>query len=189
MELNYKVFDQFPTLHTKRLVLRQVQMNDAQQIFDNRNNQRISAFIPNREMESLKDAEELVEKLQDGFKKMESLAWFGTIKGSDKMIGSCGYNRIEYQNLRAEIGGELNVEYWGTGIALEAIKEVIRFGFEELKLHSIEAKVNPDNRSTIYLMGLLGFEKEAHFKEFGMMNGEFKDLAVYSLLANSWKTP
>jgi hypothetical protein len=61
---------------------------------------------------------------------------------------------------------------------------IIEFGFTKLGLHTIEAKVSPQNRSAIYLMEQLGFVKEAHFKDRIYFEGEFQDMAVYMCYAN-----
>ncbi|HUM46715.1 MAG TPA: GNAT family protein, partial [Chitinophagales bacterium] len=89
------------------------------------------------------------------------------------------------EHFRAEIGYSLLPGYWGRGIMLESITAVIRFGFEILKLHSIEANVNPSNIPSIKLLERSGFVKEAHFKENYYFNGKFLDSAIYSLVTPS----
>lgn len=84
--------------------------------------------------------------------------------------------------MRAEIGGELSVNYWGKNIALEAVSAIVQFGFDTLGLHTIEAKVSPDNRGAIYLLEQIGFVKEAHFKDRIYFGETFHDLAIYSML-------
>ena len=69
---------------------------------------------------------------------------------------------------------------WGKNIAYEAVSAIVNFGFDEFQLHSIEAKVSPENRGAIYLLESLGFEKEAHFKDRIYFNQKFQDLAVYT---------
>ena len=56
-------------------------------------------------------------------------------------------------------------EYHGKGIAVEAIKELIKYGFEIMKLHSIEAVIDPENLASEKVLQKSGFVKEAHFKE------------------------
>ena len=58
----------------------------------------------------------------------------------------------------------------------------MNFGFEQFHLHSIEAKVSPENRGAIYLLESLGFKKEAHFQDRIYFNQKFQDLAVYTLI-------
>jgi ribosomal-protein-alanine N-acetyltransferase len=83
---------------------------------------------------------------------------------------------------RAEIGYSIHPDYWGQGIMTETFKILIEFGFSELKLHSIEANVNPKNVQSIKLLEKIGFKKEAHFRENFLYNGEFLDSLIYCLL-------
>lgn len=64
----------------------------------------------------------------------------------------------------------------------EAIQTVIEFGFEKMKLHSIEANINPENIASKKLLEKAGFIKEAYFKENHFFNGKFIDTEVFSLL-------
>ena len=104
------------------------------------------------------------------------------------IIGTCGLRDFDFPNLRAEIGGELSVEYWGKNIALEAVSKIVEFGLDKLNLHTIEAKVNPENRGAIFLLEQIGFQKEAHFRDRIYFNGKFSDMAVYTLVKGNEKT-
>ena len=66
----------------------------------------------------------------------------------------------------------------------EALLAVINFGFTEMKLHSIEAHINPENTASGSILEKSGFIREAYFKEDFFFGGKFIDTAVYSLLAN-----
>jgi ribosomal-protein-alanine N-acetyltransferase len=65
----------------------------------------------------------------------------------------------------------------------EAVSEVIKYGFTVMRLHSIEANVNPDNKASIKLLEKNCFAREAYFKENYFYNGKFLDTVIYSLLA------
>jgi ribosomal-protein-alanine N-acetyltransferase len=67
----------------------------------------------------------------------------------------------------------------------EAMTAVINYGFDDLKLHSIEANVNPGNASSIRLLERSGFIREAYHRENYYYNGHFLDSAIYSLVNSS----
>ena len=182
MQLNTSVFEEFPLLTTSRLLLREIQLQDAKQIFAMRANGRVNQFIARTAMQEPQEAESLVERVKNAFEQQQGIGWAGILRDSNEIIGTCGFNSIDYYNLRAEIGGELSVNYWGKNIALEAVGAIVQFGFETLGLHSIEAKVAPDNRGAIYLLEQIGFVKEAHFKDRIYFGETFHDLAIYSML-------
>ncbi len=179
---NSKVFDTFPIIKTSRLILREIRLEDAKRIFDMRSNGRVNTFIARPNMQKQEDALGLAERTINAFNNKQAIGWAGILRDNNEIIGTCGFNMIDTYNLRAEIGGEMATEYWGKNIAIEAVMAIIRFGLEEMNLHSIEAKVSPNNRGAIYLMEQIGFVKEAHFKDRILFNNTFSDMAVYTLL-------
>jgi len=183
MEINQTVFNHFPVIQTERLVLRQIELKDAIEIMHMRQSNRVNQFIARNTLTGIEAAEELVKKTSDAFELKAGIGWAGILRDGSKIIGTCGFNRIDYLNNRAEIGGELSVDYWGKNIALEAVKAIVSFGFEKMNLHAIEAVLSPANRGAIYLLESLGFEKEAHFKERIYFNGVYSDMAVYTLFS------
>lgn len=182
MEFNHSVFEQFPVLTTSRLTLREIQLQDAEQIFAMRSNGRVNQFIARPDMQEQEHAIVLVERTRNAYDTKQAIGWAGLLRGSDTIIGTCGFNSIDIPNLRAEIGGELDVHYWGKHIAFEAVETIVAFGFTTLGLHSIEAKVSPDNKGAIFVLEQLGFRKEAHYKDRIRFNGHFLDMAVYTAI-------
>ncbi|MGD1847848.1 MAG: GNAT family N-acetyltransferase [Salibacteraceae bacterium] len=185
--LNQAVFEHYPELKTKRLTLREIQPEDARLIFDMRTNDRVNQFIARPVMDSVKDSDELVARTRQAYTDKQGIAFAGMLRENRDIIGSCGFNYIDHWNLHAEIGGELSPKYWGKHIALEAFSAILQFGFDTFGLHSIEARVNPDNRGAIYLMQLCGFQRDALYRERVYFKGEFLDMAVYNVLENEVK--
>ena len=101
----------------------------------------------------------------------------------DTLIGNIGFWRIINQHYRSEIGYTLHPDFWNNGIMKEALLAAIDFGFKAMKLHSIEAHINPDNTASGKVLEKTGFVREAYFKEDFFFRGKFIDSAVYSLLA------
>lgn len=185
MELNTSVFNQHPVLTTSRLTLREIRLLDAEQIFAMRASGRVNRFIARPEMQEPEQAAALIERVSEAYRNKQGIAWAGQLRNSGKIIGTCGFNAIDWPNLRAEIGGELNVHFWGKHIAREAVEAIVQFGFGTFGLHSIEAKVEPGNRGAVYLLEQLGFRKEAHFRNRIYYDGAFRDLAVYTLIGEN----
>lgn len=189
MKVNDSVFDTYPILKTKRLTLRQILPSDAEAIFAMRSNQVLNQFIARDSMSSEGDAAELVRKTNQTFDAKKGIGWAGLLREQNTIIGSCGFNQIDYANLRAELGGELATTFWGKNIALEAAQAAVAFGFNEMNLHSVEAKVSPINRGAIHLLESLGFKKEALYRDRIYYHGSFQDMAVYGVIKSEFKTP
>ena len=62
------------------------------------------------------------------------------------------------------------------------VKEVADYGFKEIKLHSIEGRIDPRNKASGAVLLKAGFVQEAHFKENYFLRDHFADTAVFSLL-------
>jgi [ribosomal protein S5]-alanine N-acetyltransferase len=176
-----KHFEIFPVLKTKRLVLKPIELTDAQAIFEMRANKHVNEFIARPKMETVEAAQSLVEATRKKYAEKQAIAWAGILRDYNKIIGTCGFNNFDFANKHAEIGGEMATDYWGKGIAQEAFEAIIKFGQNELDLQTIEAKVSPKNRSAIALLTSYGFIKEAHFKNRIFFEGQFLDMAVYTL--------
>ncbi len=181
MSLNLSVFDQFPVLKTARLQLREIGPQDAAAILAMRANGRVNQFIARQEMQKIEDAQALVERTAQAYVSRQAIGWAGVLREGETIVGTCGFNSIEVHNLHGEIGGEMATEYWGKGIAQEAVKAILTFGLEVIGLQTVEAKVNPGNRGAISLLEGMGFQKEAHFRDRIRFQGQFWDMAVYTL--------
>jgi ribosomal-protein-alanine N-acetyltransferase len=176
-------FSSFPILATERLLLREHSITDAPALFNMRTNENIMRFIDRERPKAVEDIETFISAFNMGYKQGQHIAWVIALKENpDQMIGSIGYWRTNFANYRAEIGYMLHPDYWRKGIASEALKATINFGFEEIKLHSIQANINPGNDASRQILLKHGFVKEAYFKEDFYFNGKFLDSEIYSLL-------
>ena len=168
----------FPVLETDRLLLRKILLDDAEDIFLLRTNADAMKYIHKPKLNSIDDAKEIIKKMNEP----DRIQWGIILKNENKIIGTIGYHRIEKDHYRAEIGYMLHPLYWNTGMMSEAIIKVIDFGFNEMKLHSIEAIINPGNTISRKILKKFNFIKEAYFKENFFFEGEFFDSEVYSLV-------
>jgi ribosomal-protein-alanine N-acetyltransferase len=175
-------FNPYTSLQTERLNLRQITMADAEDYFLVRSSSEAMKFIGKPLHQSIEETKELIKKIEGGINTNEAIAWALSLKENPKLFGTIGYHRIEKENFRAEIGYMILPEYWNKGLVSEAIKEVIKFGFEKMQLHSIEAKIDPNNIGSAKVLTKSGFTKDAYFKENFFYNGKFSDTEIYSLL-------
>ena len=178
-------FNPFPKLFTERLLLREISAADVKEVFQLRSNKNVMQFIDRPLAQTTDDAMELIQKIADGHKKNENITWAITLQNLPKLIGTIGFWQIDKENYRAEIGYLLHPDEQGKGLMQEAIAMVLKYGFQFMKLHSVEANVNPANIASIKLLEKNKFNKEAFFKENYYYNGKFLDTAVYSLLSDT----
>ena len=178
-------FTPFPALETERLRFRQLLMADALEVFQLRSDERVNKFLTRSEYQTRDEAGTFINKINRGIHNNEWIYWAITFKEVNKLIGTICLWNFEPENYRAEIGYELHPDHWGQGIMKEAMPAIISFAFSTIKLHSIEADVDPGNNQSVLLLEKNGFIKEGHFKEATFFNGRFADRAVYSLINRS----
>ena len=176
------VFTPFPLLETTRLSLREIVPEDVHDLFRYRSDSEVMKYIGRPLAKELADATILIDVLRTNAAENNGITWAITLKGENILRGTIGFWRIVKEHHRAEIGYLLDPALQGKGLMQEAVEEVLRYGFEEMGLHSVEAVINPDNLASIRLLERNAFVKEAYFREDFCFDGKFQDTCVYSLL-------
>ena len=177
-------FSPFPELKTERLLLRRMVEADGPQMLFLRSDEKVMQYIDREKTRSLEEAEEFIQKINASVDANETIMWaIALLNDPATMIGTICYWRLLPQHYRAETGYMLHPGFWNRGIMKEALQAVTRYGFEKMKLHSIEAHINPANEASGAVLEKSGFIREAYYKENYCFRGTFLDTAVYSLLA------
>ncbi len=175
-------FNPFPVLETDRLLLRRVLPEDQEIIFKLRSDPQLMKYIDRPLLETQDDALELIKKYDETIDSNQGINWGMVDKAQDQLIGTIAFWRMDKPNYRAEIGYMMLQPFQGRGLMQEAMTKIISYGFEVLKLHSIEANVNPKNEASKKLLGKHGFVQEAYFKENYFYNGHFLDSCIFCLV-------
>ena len=175
-------FNPFPNLETERLLLRRVNVGDLKAIFELRSNPETMKYIPRPLVKTDKEALTHIAMIDGKIDNNEGINWAITLKNNAELIGIIGHYMIKPENYRAEIGYMLLPEFHGKGIISEAVKEAVNYGFTVMKLHSLEAVIDPDNHASAKVLEKNGFVKEAHLKENKFFEGRFLDTVIYSIL-------
>lgn len=178
-------FHPFPTLETKRLLLRKLCNSDAVDVFVMRSDPEIMQYIPRPLAVTIADAAALIEMMNDFIAKGEKINWAITEKLSGKVIGIIGYVNLKPDHFRAEVGYSLSKAWHRQGIMREALACVLKYGFEQMNLHSIEAITDADNIASGSLLLSIGFVQEAFFKEDFFYNGQFRNSIHYGMLRST----
>src|SRR5699024_599050 len=172
----------FPILETERLTLRRVTQEDASDLLAYLSDVDVMKYYGLESFKSIYDALDEISWYNSIFEKGTGIRWGITLKGQEKIIGSCGFFNRVAQHYRAELGFELSKEHWGKGIASEAIKTVICYGFEQMNLQRIEALIEPPNIPSQKVVERQGFIREGLLRNYEYTCGKFDDLYMYSLL-------
>jgi ribosomal-protein-alanine N-acetyltransferase len=154
------VFSPFPFLKTEQLILRQLTINDANDILKLRSDKKVNEFIDRPKTIDLTSARKFIEKIDKGIKENEWIYWAISLKGNDTLIGTiCFWNIVPEKDM-AETGYELFPEFQGKGLMQEAFAQIIDFGFHKMNLKIITAFTHPDNDRSKRLLEKNNFQQD-----------------------------
>lgn len=181
-----KVFSNMPELTTDRLILRRMTKKDAQDMYDYACLPEVTEYLLWHPHSSLEHTRRYLGYLEKDYRMGNFYDWGITLRDSGKLIGTCGFTAIDTVNLCGEVGYVLNPKYWGCGIAPEAVNEVMSFGFNELKLHRIEAKYIIGNDRSRAVMEKCGMRFEGVRRSSMLVKGHFRDIGVCAILSREF---
>lgn len=179
--------DDFPNLVTERLVLNQPTESDIDDVIFLLNqtpdfsDNTLSMPFPYKKG----DAEFWIKMSENGFENKDVFVFAIRDKKSLKLIGGIGLNLIPAHQ-KAEIGYWIAKDFWNKGIATEALKSIIDFGFNDLNLNKLYATHYPHNPASGKVMVKAGMKMEAVLKEEIAKNSKFMDLIRYTILKNDY---
>lgn len=103
-----------------------------------------------------------------------------------KYAGATGFHKIDWANLRVELGYWLEPEYEGRGLATLACRYLIEHAFREWKLNRVEIRCATGNGRSNAVPKRLNFTLDGTLRDGQLLYGQFHDLNVYSMLAREW---
>ncbi len=180
------IFPETFIIETSRLLLREMNPDIYKKIMSGCSDKEIKEYfgiVTEEELETEK------ARFQQGITMSgKSFLYFHLLeKESGKVLGWCGYHTWFPFHKRAEIGYMLFADaYKGQGYMKEALVEIIRYGFDKINLHRIEALVSPDNIPSVKLIKASSFTYEGLLREHYMKNDTLEDSAIYSLLRHEF---
>ncbi len=133
-----------------------------------------------------------VEDLKEYLKNAEILCQQGreasfAIIFNNVAVGRIGLHHLNMQNKIGAIGYWLSKDAQGKGIMLKSSKALICFGFHSLGLHRIEIKAAVNNLKSQEIPVKLNFVKEGVLRQAELINNQFLDLYIYSMLSDEWQ--
>lgn len=160
-----RTFTPFPILATERLTLRQLAINDEQEIFTLRSDSEINKYLDRQIANTLDDARNFINKVNENINKGHSLYWAITFSDKNILIGTICLFSFSDENNKCEIGYELLTNFQGQGIMKEAVEKVIDYAFNTIEVQKIEAFFHSDNHSSIKLLKKFSFRNSNEPKE------------------------
>jgi len=126
------------------------------------------------------------QKLQRNNDEYHDFAVF--IKKSGELIGRVSaMNVIRSVTQSSYLGYFINNDHWGKGYGTEAVRGFVDIAFNDLKLHRLEAGIEPTNKRSIRLIKAVGFRKEGLKKRIIYLRENWQDAVIYSATCEDFK--
>jgi RimJ/RimL family protein N-acetyltransferase len=168
-------WDRLPTIDTNRLSLRWISAADTEAFFAIYSNPEVMRYWSTPPLADRQAAADLIQKIQEDWKRRVILKWGIARRTDDLLIGSMTLFNLDFNHRRTEIGYALGRAHWGQGFMNEALTALLKYAFEVLDLHRVEADVDPRNAASIRTLEKLGFQREGVLRERWQVNGEVQD--------------
>lgn len=174
-------FHPFPVLTTGNLILRELCSADAKAIFRLRSDKKVSRFIKRDPLSKTKEADHFISWVNSKVGINSMVYWVISLEGSSDLLGTVCLWNFSGDYTSAELGYEMLPKFQGKGIMSEAVKSVVKYGFETLGLEFIEAYTHKDNKRSTQLLEKLGFVPDPD-----KTDQENKDNIVFCLKRSSY---
>ena len=178
------IWDEFPVLESSRLSMREILISDKQKLFELWGNPLVNQYTDFPGLDDPEVVSKFIEMAQERFMTKNGIRWALILKDEGLLIGTMGYNRwvTRFGNI-AVLGYDLDPDYWRKGYSFEAGQIVVDYGFNLMKVHRIEADIDPQNIASEKLLLKLGFQLEGTHRERFFFGGKFQTSAMYSRLS------
>lgn len=172
----------FHCLETPRLILRDIRMEDIQEYYERLwGDGDVCRYLLHDPHQDIGESYESIQNILEQYEAGKFYRWGITEKGDDSLIGVIGLVRVEEEAEQCSFAYLLGCDYWNRGYGTEAVKEVIRFAFEELEIRRIVADHmagNPASGAVMRKAGMthIGTEPGKYEKQ-----GVLEDAEIYEI--------
>lgn len=168
----------------EEIVLRQLQLSDAVEIFHAIDSQRtyLGKWLPFVAFtKEVSDTEKFVVSIVNAPKEKQEYVF--TIRKHDQLVGLISFNTTDKTNKKTQIGYWLSEKFQGQGIMTQAVQKMCNFAFEELNLNRVQLNIAVENIPSKNIPKRLGFTLEGVERDGELLTGNvYTDLEVYSKL-------
>ena len=164
-------------LQTKRTSLRPFTITDYSAVFEFGSNPEVAKYTGDELLQNPQQAKDIITNVYESdYKKYGYGRWATVYKPDNKVIGFAGLKYLpEFDEV--DIGFRFLPQYWNKGIATEVSLEIIKYGFETLKLNRIIGIADPLNLGSCKVLEKIGLQ----FYKSDDYNGDGKNYNYYQL--------
>ena len=159
-------------LETKRLILRPVTMDDAQDFFELDSNPKVHKYLGNKPVKTIEQSKEWIQDILEQYEQFELGRLAVVKKDTNEFLGWSGL-KFERQ-LRKEfnyydLGYRFKEQHWGHGYATESALASLKYGFNDLNLEEIGAAADVNHEVSNYILQKVGLKPSGTFEFEGSL--------------------
>lgn len=188
----------FAAITTERLVLRPLEVSDADDVWEYQRLPEALRYIPWPERDRGEAGEHTAKRA--GLRRLENdedaIIFAMELVGEPRMsrtdaaggrvIGDIMLRADRVEHGQLEIGWVVHPDFQGRGLAREAAAAVMGVAFDSLRAHRVHALLDARNAASAALCERLGMRLEATILEEEYHDGEWQDTAMYGILRREW---
>jgi len=173
-------------METKNYILKEIENADIKHIHKGLSDPEITQYY-DVHFATLEETKEQMTWYENLKKEGTGIWWSIYKKNTNEFCGATGFNGLEQQHQRAEIGLWLLKAHWGKGILKEVMPKLFEIGFTELDLNRIEGYVVSDNYKCKNALEKINFTYEGTMREYEIKNDSKISVDIYAILKNEWE--
>lgn len=172
-------------IETERLILRELEYTDENDLFEMDSDPEVHLYIENNPVKTIEEIQKAITMLKKQYEENGIARWAVVDKLTNECIGWSGlkyFNQpLNNHNNFYELGYRFKKKQWGKGYATESSEAILDYGFKNLETDSIFAITDPKNENSKKVLTKLGF----NFKETFDYDGDPTDW--FELKKTIWK--
>ena len=173
-------------IETPRLRLRKMSRRDKNDMYEYASRDSVTKYLLWRTHPDIEHTKRYLDYITTLYKSGDFFDFAVEYRENSKMIGTCGFASIDAANNSAEVGYVLSPDYWGQGIATEALTALLRFAFCDMKLNRVEARYMTENIASRRVMEKCGMTFEGVMRKKLLVKGSYRDIGVCSILSEEY---
>jgi ribosomal-protein-alanine N-acetyltransferase len=134
------------------------------------------------------DARQFQRSVTNGLAAGTDLAGLVVDAETDELLGAVGVHGIDPESGRCSAGYWVAARARGRGVAARAMRLVCAYAFEELGVQRVELWIDPHNKASLGVAEAVGFTREGLLRSFMPIQGQRRDMLMYSLLPDELGT-
>jgi [ribosomal protein S5]-alanine N-acetyltransferase len=181
-------FSTFPTLITPRLVLREIVPGDAAALYNFLSDPEVQKYDVDAPWCDISESYRWIEEYHKWFEEKKAIIWGVVVKDENRMVGRMAFMFWEKRYESADLGYTMARPYWRRGIATEAVRAMLQFGFESMRVHRVNVDTRMDNLGSLLLMQTLGFRPEGERREcIRNADGTYQSWGLFGMLEDEYR--